>query len=129
MKKILILTLSMFLVIPTITGCATQTSGPKELLGKYFTSAQKQDYATTYNCYYKDYQKKIPKEEFIKHRKEASVVQSYKILNLNADKDKAKATVEVTFAPSVKLKRTKPETVKIQEDLVKEKDGWKIKVW
>lgn len=98
-------------------------------MDKYFTSAENQDYATTYTCYYDEYQKKIPKDEFIKERKDASLLKSYQILSLNIQKDKVQANVELTFAPSESLKRTQPVTVKVTEDLIKEKDGWKIKVW
>lgn len=130
MKKYLfyILALSMILAF-LLTGCATNEESAKALLDKYFTSAEKQDYATTYTCYYEDYQKKIPKDEFIKERKDASLLQSYKILQMNIQKDKGQATVELTFTPSEKLKRSQPATVKVTEDLIKEKDGWKIKVW
>ena len=49
-------------------------------------------------------------------------------LELDIKKDTAKATVEITFAASDKLKRTEPVIVKVTEDLIKQKDGWKIKV-
>lgn len=126
--SVYIMTLSMFLVL-ALTGCKASTDNPRQLLDKYFTSAQKQDYATTYSCYYKAYQQKVHKDEYIKHRKEASVLQSYKILSLKTKKDSGEATVKVTFAPSKKFKRTKPVTVKVKENLVREKDGWKIRVW
>ena len=112
-----------------LTGCANDQEKAKALLDKYFTSAENQDYATTYTCYYDEYQKKISKDEFIKERKDASLLQSYQILSLNIQKDKVQANVELTFAPSESLKRTQPVTVKVTEDLIKEKDGWKIKVW
>ncbi len=118
-------------VILTINcGCSSSDNGgPKELLDKYFTSAIKQDYAATYNCYYAPYKEKIPKEDFIKHRKEASILQSYKIVSLTSAGNTAQAEVTLTFAPSEKLKRTEPATVTVKEDLIKENDGWKIKVW
>jgi len=129
MKKFLIciLALSMF-VITGISGCSPKGQNPQELVDKYFTSAQNQDYATTYTCYDSEYQNKVTKDDFISHRKEASVVQSYKILQLDTQKDTAKATVEITFSASDKLKRTEPAIVKVTEDLIKQKDGWKIKV-
>ncbi|HEY8911355.1 MAG TPA: hypothetical protein VIM51_13910 [Desulfosporosinus sp.] len=129
MKKYLIymLTLSVFLTF-NLAGCSPQEQTSREVLDKYFTSAQQQDYATTYTCYDSEYQKKVTKDEFISHRKEASVVQSYKVLQLDTQKDAAKATVEITFASSTKFKRTEPAIVKVNEDLIKQKDGWKIKV-
>jgi len=129
MKKYLIciLALSMFAIF-SLSGCSPKEQSPRELVDKYFTTAQKQDYATTYTCYDAEYQKKVTKDDFISHRKEASVVQSYKVLQLDTQKDTGNATVEITFAASDKLKRTKPEIVKVTEDLIKQKDGWKIKV-
>lgn len=129
MKKnlICILTLSMFLIL-SLSGCSPKGQNPQELLDKYFTSAQHQDYATTYTCYDSEYQKKVTKDEFVKHRKDASTVQSYKILQLDTEKNTGHASVEITYAPSEKFMRTEPVTVKVQEDLIKEKNGWKIKV-
>ena len=129
MKKyrICILALSVLLTL-TLAGCSPKEQTSREALDKYFTSAQKQDYATTYTCYDTEYQKKVTRDDFISHRKEASVVQSYKVLQLDTQKDTAKATVEITFASSAKFKRTEPAIVKVNEDLVKQKDGWKIKV-
>ena len=129
MKKnlIYILTLSV-LVIFSLTGCSPKGQNPQELLDQYFTSAQQQDYKTTYTCYDSDYQTKVTEDEFIQHRKEASVVQSYKILTLDTDKETGQASVEITFAASDKFKRSEPVTIKVQEELIKGKNGWKIKV-
>ena len=126
-KLICILTLSMLLIL-SVSGCSPKGQNPQELLDQYFTSAQHQDYDTTYTCYDSEYQKKVTKEEYVKHRKEASTVQSYKILQLDTQKDTGKASVEITYAPSEKFKRTEPVTIKVQEELIKEKNGWKIKV-
>ena len=115
-------------MIFSLSGCSPKGPNPQELLDQYFSSAQHQDYETTYTCYDSEYQKKVTKDEFISHRKEASVVQSYKVLQLDTQKDTAKATVEITFAASDKLKRTEPIIVKVNEDLIRQKDGWKIKV-
>ena len=112
-----------------VAGCAREKLGPKELLDKYFTSAVKQDYATTYECYYAAYKAKVKKEEYIKHRKEASALQSYKILSLKEDNGAAQAEVELTFAPSEKLKRKEPAIITVKEDLIKEGGEWKVKVW
>lgn len=123
-----ILILSVVLAL-SLAGCSTKEQNARSLLDDYFISAMKQDYATTYTCYYSEYQNKVSKDEFIRNRKEASVVQSYKILQLDLQGDTGKASVEITFSPSEKLKRSEPVTVKVQEDLVQEKEGWKIKVW
>lgn len=130
LKIYLLYILALSLVLTFIlSGCSTKEQSARDLLDKYFTSAMKQDYAITYTCYYSDYQNKVSKEEFIQNRQVASVVQSYKILSLDLQNDNGQATVEITFAPSEKLNRSEPATVKVQENLIKEKDGWKIKVW
>ena len=131
MKKnlIYILTLSVFVIFSlNLSGCSPKGQTSQEVLDQYFTSAQHQDYATTYTCYDSEYQKKVAKDEFVKHRSEASVVQSYKILKLDTQKDTAKASVEITFTASEKFKRTEPVTIKVEENLIKEGTGWKIKV-
>ncbi|MDA8434286.1 MAG: hypothetical protein M0Z60_15185 [Nitrospiraceae bacterium] len=111
-------------------GCQSQDGGPSALLDRYFASAVRQDYATTYDCYYAPYMAKVSREDYVKHRKEASVLQSYQVLSLNKDGDNnARAEVRLTFAPSEKLHRSEPVSVKVSEDLVREKGGWKIKVW
>ena len=117
-------------VLLLATGCQHDTAGPKELLDKYFSSSIKLDYATTYTCYYAPYKAKVSQEEFVKHRKEASVLLSYKIVSIQVPKsDLAEAEVQLTFGPSEKLKRKEPAMVTVKEDLVKEKGEWKIKVW
>lgn len=112
-------------------GCESKDKGgPKELLDRYFSSAVKQDYATTYTCYYAPYMAKVSREDYVKHRKEASVLQSYDILSIKQEGDNAAhADVQLTFAPSEKLHRQDPAPIRVKEDLIKEKGEWKIKVW
>jgi hypothetical protein len=131
MKKVysLFAAAAMVMIVMAGFGCSSNNSTPRGLLEKYFSSAQKQDYATTYSCYYDAYKAKVDRDEFVKHRKEASVLQSYQIVSLNQDGDKALAEVRLTFAPSEKLKRTEPVSTRVREDLVKERGEWKIKVW
>lgn len=119
----------VFMIVIAGFGCSSSNSTPRALLEKYFSSAQKQDYATTYSCYYDAYKAKVDRDEFVKHRKEASVLRSYQIVSLDQDGDKALAEVRLTFAPSEKLKRTEPVSATVREDLVKERGEWKIKVW
>ncbi len=123
----LIFLLGMGLLIAA--GCNTSSEGPKELLDKYFSSAIRQDFATTYTCYYAAYKKKVTEDEYIRHRKEASDLQAYKIVTLTRDGDSAHAEVQLTFGPSEKLKRKEPITTTVKEDLIKEGGEWKIKVW
>ena len=112
-------------------GCKSGTATtPREVLSKFFSSAVSQDYAATYNCYYGAYKAKINKDEYIKHRKEASVLQSYDILALNMEGNSAAhAEVKLTFAPSEKLGRKEPISTVVKEEMVKENGEWKIKVW
>ncbi len=110
-------------------GCHSDSGGPKELLNKYFSSAMKEDYATAYTCYYGPYKEKISKDEYIRHRKEASVLLSYEVKSITQNGDSAQAQVELSFGPSQKLKRTQPTLVAVKEDIVRENGEWKIKVW
>jgi hypothetical protein len=128
-KKRWLLTLGLGFLFLT-AGCGGDTSGPRELLDKFFSSAVKQDYATTYTCYYDAYKAKVSQEEFVKHRKEASVLQSYKINSIKMPtSDTAQAEVQLAFGPSVRMNRKDPVTVTLKEELVKANGEWKIKVW
>ncbi len=129
MKGKLLLVALLLLVISVATaGFVNGKTNPKEALDKYFTSAMAQDYVTTYGCYCAAYQAKVTEEEYVKHRKEASLLQSYKIISLKKEGGVTQAEVELTFGPSEKLKRNQPVTVTVKEDLVKEGRGWKIKI-
>ena len=99
------------------------------MLDRYFSSAIRQDYAATYDCYYNAYKAKVTKDEFIKHRKEASVLQAYKIISLTQKGDTAQAQVLLTFAPSEKLNRKEPVSTTVTEDMIMEGGQWRIKVW
>ena len=110
-------------------GCHSKTADPKEMLDRYFSSAIRQDYAATYDCYYNAYKAKVTKDEFIKHRKEASVLQAYKIISLTQKGDTAQAQVLLTFAPSEKLNRKGPVSTTVTEDMILEGGQWRIKVW
>ncbi len=110
-------------------GCEKGAKSPQEALDRYFSSAIKQDYATTYSCYYSAYKAKVSKEDYIKHRQEASVLKSYEVLSLKQDGDTATAEIRLLFAPSEKLKRKEPAAVTVREDLIREGRTWRIKVW
>jgi hypothetical protein len=132
MKKSLLLSILLIsgLALAAVAGCNSGASNPRALLDTYFSSAVKQDYAAVYACYYDAYKAKIDKDEYIKHRREASVLQSYKIVSLAPEQDGiAHAEVMLTFAPSEKLKRKDPYSMFVKEDLVKEGGRWKVKVW
>ncbi len=110
-------------------GCHSDRDNPKDLLNAYFTAAIRQDYASVYPCYYGAYQAKVSKDEYIRHRKDASVLRSYTVKSITADGDTARAQVELTFAPSKKLKRDRPYSTAVTEEMVRENGEWKIKVW
>lgn len=112
-----------------VFGCTSATSTPEKLLNRYFSSAAKQDYATTYSCYYKSYKVKISRDEYVKHRKDASLLQNYKIVSIQEKGNTALADILLTFAPSQKLQRKEPVTVSVKEELIKEDGEWKVKVW
>ncbi len=128
---------SIFAVLVSFTilfagaGCQSKDKGgPKELLDRFFSSAVSQDYASAYACYYAPYMAKVGKEDYVKHRKEASVLQSYRIVSLKQEgDDSAHAEVQLTFAPSEKLRRTGAVSTTVSEELIKEAGQWKIKVW
>jgi len=131
LKKIhsLIVISGLLTLLMAAAACNTNNSSPKDLLNKYFTSAINQDYGTTYDCYYAPYKEKVNKGEYIKHRKEASLLKAYKIVSLEQKDDTAHAEVLLTFAPSKKLDRKEPVSTTVKEDMVKEGGEWKIKVW
>ena len=129
-RNIWIVMFLMGALLIAASGCnPSDKGGPKELLDKFFSSAIQQDYTTTYTCYYDAYKAKVNKDEFIKHRKDASVLQAYKIVSLTQNGDIAQAEVLLTFAPSEKMNRKDAVQTTVKEDMVKQKDGWKIKVW
>ena len=71
----------------------------------------------------------MTQEEYIRHRKEASVLQSYKVISVKQEGDTAQAEAQLVFGPSDKLKRKEPVTTTVTEELIKENGAWKIKVW
>ncbi len=129
LRKSFFTLLIMAIGILVIAGCNSSKGGPKDLLDRYFSSAIRQDYAATYACYYAAYKNKINIEDYIRHRKEASVLQSYKILSLNDDGISAHAETQLTFGPSQKLNRKDPVSIVVKEEMIKEGGEWKIKVW
>ncbi len=126
----LLATLLLGAVIILGAGCHSSDKGsPKDLLDRYFPSAIKQDYAATYVCYYGAYHAKVGKDEYIRHRKEASPLLAYAVKSITENGGAAQAQVELTFGPSQKLRRTQPVTTSVKEDMVRENGEWKIKVW
>ncbi len=102
---------------------------PRALLDRYFGTAVRQEYAATYDCYSSGYQAKVSRDDFVRHRREASVLQAYRILSLERQGDTARAVAQLTFGPSAKLNRPVPVDTTVTEDLVREGGAWRIRVW
>jgi hypothetical protein len=112
-----------------MAACHSDNGSPRDVLNRYFTAAIKQDYAAQYSCYYNAYKAKVSKDDFIRHRADASVLMSYLVDSVDMAKDRAHARVLLKFAPSEKLKRDQPVEKTVIEDLVREDGEWRIKVW
>ncbi len=119
----------LILIALMTAGCHSGSDNPKDLLDRYFISSVNKDYAATYTCYYDAYRKRVSRDEYIGHRNEASALKAYTIKSITRQGDTAQAEVELTFDASPKLKRDKPVTTVVKEDLVRENGEWKIKVW
>ncbi len=116
-------------VILTGAGCHSDKDNPKDLLNRFFTAAIQQDYAAVYLCYYDTYKAKVSKDDYIRHRKDASVLQAYSVKSIAEQGNTAQAQVELTFGPSQKMKRDRPVLASVTEEMVHENGEWKIKVW
>ncbi len=112
-----------------LTACRRPAGGPRELLDRYFSSAVQQDYGATWECYDRAYRSKVARDEYVRRRRDASTLVSWKVLTLEERGDTARADVELVFAPSPRLGRAEPATKKVAEDLVREREGWRVKVW
>jgi hypothetical protein len=120
-----------------LTGCSTRAtplgsysglSTPKAALDTFFTSASRQDYATTYSCYYDRYRQTVTQPDFVRHREQASVLLAYHIDSVSVTGNSAVASATLTFGPS-KGSATKVRTVAVREDLVSQAGTWRIRVW
>ena len=103
--------------------------GPRATLDRYFGSAVRGEYAAVYSLYDEAYRAKVPQDDFVRHRREAAPLASYEVLSLSAGETSARARVRLTFGSSGKLQRPAPVTSVVDEELVKERGGWRIKVW
>ncbi|WP_242394328.1 hypothetical protein [Anaeromyxobacter oryzisoli] len=120
---------SVFLLAVGGTACHRTGDGPRELLDRYFSTAVRQDYVSTWACYDENYRSKVSRDEYVRHRREASRLLSWKTSALEQHGDTARAEVELVFAPSPRLGRSEPVTRKVVEELVREREGWRVKVW
>ena len=117
------------LVAALLAGGCRRSDDPRALLDRFFGTALRQDYAATYDCYSSAYHAKVSREDFVRHRREASVLQAYKILSLEQQGDTAHAVAQLTFGPSAKLNRPFPVDTTVTEDLVREGGTWRVRVW
>ncbi len=116
-------------IMPRV-GCHSDRDNPKDLLDTYFTAMLRQDYAAVYDCYYNAYRSRIGKDDYLRHRRGASVLQAYNVKSISKQSsNRAQAQVELTFAPSETLKRDRPYSTAVTEEMVREHGEWKIKVW
>jgi hypothetical protein len=112
-----------------IPACRRPASGARELLDRYFATAVRQDYAATWECYDRRYRSKIERDEYVRHRREASRLLSFRTLSLEEHGDAARAEVELVFAPAPAIGRSEPVTKRVIEELVREREGWRVRVW
>ncbi len=119
----------VLLLALAVAACRRPGRGPRELLDRYFSTAVQQDYAATWECYDQRYRSKIAQDEYVQHRREASRLLSWKTVALEERGDTARADVDLVFGPAPRLGRTEPTTARVVEELVRERDGWRIKVW
>ena len=111
-----------------VAGCA-RGENPRAALDRFFSTAQRQDYGATYDCYDKAYRAKLSREEFVRHRGEASPLQEWRVLSLEQHGDRASAEVALVFGPWARAGRTTPVSKTVHEELVREEGAWRVKVW
>jgi hypothetical protein len=103
-------------------------STPRAALDTYFISASRQDYATTYSCYYDRYRQLVPQSEFVRHREQASILLRYRIDSMSVKGDSAVASATLTFGPA-SGSNTQVRSIAVREDLVSQAGMWRIRVW
>jgi hypothetical protein len=109
-------------------GCARREE-PRAALERFFSTAQRQDYAATYDCYDAAYRAKVSRDEFVRHRREASPLQSWRVLSVEQHGDRAGGEVALVFGPWERAGRTTPISKTVHEELVREQGAWRIRVW
>jgi hypothetical protein len=127
------LVLALLLLAGSLAACTQSASypglsSPQSTLNTFFSSAQRLDYQTTYSCYYQRYHDLISEQDFVSHRKQASVLTGYRIDSVKVSGTSAVASATLTFAPKPGSS-AKPRTVAVREDLVNQSGVWKVRVW
>jgi hypothetical protein len=118
-------------VLALLAGCRRggEPASATAALGRFFETARRHDYAATYDCYDAAYQAKVTRDEFVRHRAEASPLDSWRLLSLEEHGDRAHAIVALVFGPSARAGRATQVSKTVEEELVREPGGWRIKVW
>jgi hypothetical protein len=116
------------LLAVALAGCGRHHD-PRAALERYFSSAERRDYAATYDTYDTAYRAKVSRDEYVRHRAEASPLQSWRVLSVEQHDDRASAEVALVFGPLPKAGRTTPVSTTVHEDLVREDGEWRIRVW
>ncbi len=109
-------------------GCARRDDS-RAALERFFSTAQRQEYAATYDCYDVAYRAKVSRDEYVRHRREASPLQSWRVLSVEQHGDRASAEVALVFGPLAKAGRPTPVSQTVHEELIREAGAWRIKVW
>ena len=116
-------------ILAVLAAAACRRDDPRAALDRYFGSAVRRDYAATYDCYAAAYHAKVSRDDYVKHRAEASPLESYRVVSLEQHGDRARALVALVFGPSAKAGRSTPASTTVGEDLVRESGQWRISVW
>lgn len=119
---------SAALLALSVAGC-NRGRDPRAALDRFFSTAQHHDYSATYDCYDKAYRAKVTREEYVRHRADASPLQGWRVVSLEQHGDRASAEVALVFGPWAKAGRTTPVSKTVHEELVREEGAWRVKVW
>ncbi len=120
---------AVLVAIAASPACRRSGESAHAVLDRFFASARSQDYAATYDCYDAAYRAKVSRDEFVRHRREASPLESWRVVSLDEHGDRARAVVALVFGPWPRAGRSLPASTTVEEELVREAGGWRIKVW
>jgi hypothetical protein len=128
MSSARLLSLLAAAAVAALSACR-RDAGPRELLDRYFETARRGDFAATWECYDRAYQAKVSRDEYVRHRSDASPLERYEVVSLEQHDGRARAKVALVFGPAPKLGRIAPASAVVEEELVRERGGWRIRVW
>ncbi|WP_242392526.1 hypothetical protein [Anaeromyxobacter oryzisoli] len=128
MTRFVSITSTLIVAAALAVAACRRGDDPRAALDRFFGTAVRHDYAATYDCYDAAYRAKVSREDFVRHRADASPLQGYRVVSLEQHGDRARATVALDFGPSAKAGRLAPVSTTVEENLVRERGGWKISV-